>query len=258
VFRQLLATGELDYLIVDSVASMVTENELNADTGKAVLADRAKMMHQFMRQISGTLHQAEVPAIFLNHMLDVVDITPMGQKLAGQGIKRKTTAGGMALKFYASMRIEFKQLGNVRSSVLDPLTNELVDDIRQTKIQATCVKNKVGIPYRQAELRVRYGLGFSQAYSVLNILTAHKIVKKGGAGMFTFPADLAPTADAEPFTLRGEESVIQALEGDSEWLGRLAKVAQAKLIESEIPSVDATLYDENGDLIETKDEPDGY
>lgn len=231
LFRDLMLTGELDMLIADSVAAMVTQKELDAETGKANVADRAKLMAQFMRQITGQVQKYQVVAVFLNHIQEVIDASPMGQKLRAQGIVRKTTPGGSALKFYSSMRIEYKQIGNIRTDVYDPLTNEKVADIRQTKVQVTVVKNKVAAPFKQCEVRVRYGHGFSQAWSVFDVLVAHRAVKKGAGGVYTFPDGLEQGLPGDPqcVVFRGEENVLSLIETDPEWLGRLEQHARGLL-----------------------------
>jgi len=224
VFRDLMRSGELDMVIVDSVAAMVTEKELEADTGKVSMADRAKMMHQFMRQIVGQVNKHQLVVVFLNHVLEVIDASPMGQKLKAAGVVRKTTPGGQALKFYSSMRIEYKQVGNIRGEVYDPISNEKMPIISQVKVQVTVVKNKVAPPFGQCEVRVRYGRGFSQAYSVLDVLIAHGAVKKKAAGVHVFPVELAPSGD-EPYQLQGEETVLSAIESNPDWLTKLEAYA---------------------------------
>lgn len=264
VFRKLLSTGEVQMLICDSVASMVTENELSADTGKATMADRAKMMHQFMRQITSALHTNDCCAVFLNHVLEVVDTSPMGQQMKARGISRKTTPGGMALKFYASMRIEFKQIGNIRSTRINPLSNEKEDVVSQTKVQATVVKNKVGDPFGQAELRVRYGLGFSNAYSALDTLLAYNLVKKETGGVYRFKdAGLYPT---EAMTsqngvaadrIRGEDAFLSAMENNPEWAAVVIGMAESILQANGAANrIDGAGRDENGDEITDTDVDD--
>lgn len=225
-FRRWMRTGEVGMLIVDSVAAMVTENELAAETGAAKVADRAKMMAQTMRQITGEVYDYQVAAVFLNHLQEVLDASPMGQKLRAQGITRKTTPGGMALKFYASLRLEYKAVGNIRTPHLDPLTNEKVDDIKSTKVQVTAVKNKVAEPWKQAEVRVRFGKGFSQAYSVKEILTAYGVIPEK-SGTFTLNDITAPQGwDLnKKDTVRGEENFLSLLESNGEWLAQLTGIA---------------------------------
>lgn len=255
-FRQMLKTGEVQMLIVDSVATMVTENELSADTGAAKVADRAKMMHQFLRQIVGEVHRTNCSAIFLNHVMDVVDASPMGQKLAARGIKRQTTPGGMALPFYASLRIEFKQVGNIRTAEESLLSGQKEDQITQTKVQATIVKNKVGDPFGTAELRVRWGKGFSQPYSIYRILSDYAVIKKSGA-KYTFPPGLqfsteekkafpVPTPQRGDDWIVGEENVLKAMESSPKWMAELEKTAAKIIAERGHAKVDGSDYDSNG------------
>lgn len=221
-FRKLVRTGEISMGIFDSVATMVTEHELEADTGAVQVADRAKMMHQFLRQLNPELAEYKTAAIFLNHLMELVDATPMGRQLAARGIKRKTSPGGTALPFYASLRVEFKQIGNVQSEEVDLLTNEEVKMVRQTKVEAVAIKNKVADPFRKVALRVRFGRGFSQPYSVLNLLAAHKVVKVSGS-WYTFPEPLRQDPDVPK--MQGEDAILKAVEDDPEWFARLEAAA---------------------------------
>lgn len=228
-FRALVQTGEVAMGVFDSVASMVTEHELEAATGAVQVADRAKMMHQFLRQLNPEVSRQGVAAIFINHVMELVDATPMGRQLAARGIKRKTSPGGKALPFYSSLRVEFNQIGNLRTKEHDDLNNETVDVVTQTKVEATIIKNKVApTVFRKAELRVRFGKGFSQPYSVLNTLTAHNVVKKSGA-WFTFPPELRLDGDDDNAKLQGEESVLLLMEQNPGWMETLEKRAKVLL-----------------------------
>lgn len=225
-FRSLQeASGAIDLVIHDSVASMTTQHELEAATGAVQVADRAKMLYQYTRQLNPLLNRTDCAAIFLNHLLELVDATPMGQQLARRGIKRTTTPGGNALRYYSSLRVEFKQIGNLRTAEMDLLANEEVDVVRQTKTQVTVVKNKVADPFRTAELRVRFGKGFSQTYSVLSVLTAYGTVKRSGA-WFTFPPDLRLNGDDDNVKLQGEETVLSLMDDNPVWAKQLEVAAQ--------------------------------
>lgn len=261
VFRKLLATGELDIACFDSVATMVTEKELEADTGKAQVADRAKMMSQFLRQTVRAYRRHDCAAIFLNHVMELIDASPMGQKLAASGVKRKTTPGGTALPFYSSLRVEFKQVGNIRNSETFLLSGQKEDVIRQTKVQATVVKNKVGDPFGTAELRVRFGKGFSNTYSVYKILVDYGVIKKNAAKLM-FTDDVAfsqeqmkafpiPNPQRGADYIVGEENALKAIESDPQWEKHLAQIAENILKENGPQKVDGSEYDHNG---MTKDE----
>ncbi len=140
----------------------------------------------------------------------------MGQKLAASGVKRTTTPGGKALKFHASVRIEFKPIGGIRESVEDPLSNEKVDVVNQQKVNITVVKNKVAAPFRTCEARVRFGVGFSQAFAVLSILSAYGVVKKEAGGVYRFtevtqPPDMDVESNPKSNWIRGENALLERL-----------------------------------------------
>lgn len=208
--------GYMDLVIHDSIAAMTTKHELEADTGAVQVADRAKMLYQYCRQLNPALPRWNCGAIFLNHLLEKVDATPIGRQLAARGIKQWTSPGGNGVRFYASLRVEFKQIGNIKTEEMDLLNNESVKQIRQTKTQATVVKNKVADPFKTAELRVRFGKGFSNPYSVFSLLEAHKVIKKNGA-WFTFPLDLALDGDEDNMKLQGEEKILDLIEQNPHW-----------------------------------------
>lgn len=238
-FRSLLDEGLIRMCIADSVAAMVSEKELGAVTGAATMGDRAKALHQFMRQITGSLYDNNCTLIMLNHVMDVLDISPMGQRMAAQGIKRKTSPGGTALPFYSSVRIEFKQTGTHKSTVMNPVTNEEEDIVTATTVEAKVVKNKVSKPQRIARMRVRYGKGFSQPYSVFQVMLAYKMIKKSGSWL-KIPAEWSPTG--EDWQVQGEETVIRELEKDSLWSQRVFEEAQ-RLVDQYTPDQDTDDYD---------------
>jgi recombination protein RecA len=231
--RELIETGDIAVVIVDSVAAMVIEKELSIETGGSTFADKAKLMAQTMRQLTPIVKRHDVLLIFVNHLQDVIDATPMGQRLSAQGVKRTTTPGGRALKYAASMRIEYKPIGNVRTSELNPVTNEKEDVPTQTKVQVTVTKNKVGPPFRTCVVRVRFGKGFSQAWTVQDLLVRYKVLKKGTGGVFTLDEDTAPAG--MPTTIRGEEKLVHQLETNPEWLAHLTAMAKKLLDEHSHP-----------------------
>jgi recombination protein RecA len=223
-FRLLMEQGVLAFAIIDSVAAMVSDKELEAETGKATLADRARALHQFFRQITGKMEESGVSVIMLNHMMEKIDLSPMGQRMAAQGAKKVTTPGGTAVVYYSSMRIKFDQIKqNDRTEYLNPATQEVEKIVTSYLIQATVVKNKVGIPMRIATMHSVFGKGFSQPHSVLQVLTAHKSVKMKTGGHFEFAEHLMPSDGVIPV---GKSKVIEKMESDPEWLERLIYAAK--------------------------------
>lgn len=229
IFREFLATGGVRIAVFDSVAAMVSEKETSAETGAATVADRAKAMHQFLRQITAACEKHRTTPIFLNHVMEKVDTTIMGQRLAARGIKRYTRPGGTALDFYASMLIEFKKAEKVKTTEVDTLANAKDSLVSGQNITATVVKNKVGAAFGRANLRVRFGRGFSQPYSVLMLLKSYKMVKVKGT-WFEFPETLR--LPDTPLQLQGEHAVLTAMENSPEWLALLEEAVSALLEEA--------------------------
>jgi recombination protein RecA len=231
VARALMRTGDVDIVIFDSVAAMVPEKELESETGKSSFASQAKLMSQTCKQLVSLATTHRCTVIFLNHLQEVIDSSPMGQKLAASGVQRKTTPGGKALKFYASMRIEFKPIGGIREKVWNPIKGEHEDQVTQQKVEVMVVKNKVGVPHRKAELRTIFGKGFSTAHSALQIITANKLgINKEASGVFRFKdQELAPKSmdvETKQNFIRGESEMLQKLEASPEWTGRLERKAR--------------------------------
>jgi recombination protein RecA len=241
--RELIDTGDIKFVIVDSVAAMALEKEMEIETGGSTFADKAKLMAQAMRQLTGPVANHDVVCVFINHVRDVIDSSPMGQKLAASGIKRRTTPGGEALKFHASVRVEFKPIGTVRGETVNTLTNEKEPSIEWTKVMATFVKNKVAPPMRHAEVRVRYGHGFSQAWSVFSILVGYGAIKKKAAGVYEIPTSLR--RDPDEASIRGESNFLDALDSNLEWLEKLTDHAQSLLDEDNATEI-ATVESEDG------------
>ena len=240
IFRKILATGELRIGVFDSVAAMITEREAELDAGQVMVADRAKALHQLCRQITPVLARTEATAIFLNHMMIKVDTSPMGQRMAAQGIKQITKPGGTALDFYASLQLEFKQIKHLTASTTDPLTMESVKVATQTETEVKVVKNKVGVAQGKALLRIRFGHGFSEAYSVLQVLLGHGIIKKAATSTtYNFP-------DGQKAV--GEDKAIRLLENDPALLATLEEKAR------EVLASQGNLMDNAGEEEEENDD----
>lgn len=214
IFRKLMDTGELDMMIMDSVANAASQKELDADTGHILVGDKQKVMYQYMRQITGPIMDHQVCAVFLNHLQDVIATMPT----AG---KQTTTPGGRALKFAASMRIFYKVMQQIKSNEFDVLTKSKEATVTSKNVRITVVKNKVAPPMKEAVVRVRFGKGFSQAYSVYDILKKYGALT--GSTWIAVPEELRSAKGTEKYN--GEEQLLKALESDGAWLDRMEKYA---------------------------------
>lgn len=235
--RDLIRTGEIGVSIVDSVAAMTLERELKAETGDMSVSarDKARFMAQAMRQLNPECRTHGTMLILLNHIQDVM---PSALE-AKRGIKKTTTTGGSAPKFYASVRMEFRQLGNQREKIYNPLTNTTEDVITQTDVLATCIKNKVGPPFRNVVVRTIFGRGFSQGFTVSQLLAAHGVIEvQEKTGIYRFPnEDTRPKGmDPKKAWVKGERELAARIDDDPEWLARLLPMAEAILEEHGLPT----------------------
>lgn len=254
LYRDLMNDELIALAIFDSVAGMVSEKEQKADSGAATFGDRAKALHQFMRQTKGPNVKHGVTPIFLNHMMEKIDTSYVGQQMAARGIKQWTTPGGTALVFWADQRVQFTQPSNAdKHEVFNAVLNDTEKLVTSTDVIAKVVKNKLATPQRVAKMRVRFGRGFSQAYSVYQVLVAYKKIKKNGSWI-TFPSDLAPVP-GEAWQVQGEEAVISELEDNSEWLSRMEVAARFLVAseETEQIDIDPNIDPETGEVREEKE-----
>jgi recombination protein RecA len=235
LLRDLLAGGYLAICICDSVAAMVSKKELEADSGAITVGDRAKALHQMMRQVKGPLHEQQCLLIMLNHVMTVIET---GWRPPGSPA-RKTTPGGTALVFYADVRIEFTKIAEQKQEVLNPVTNEYDKIVTSTTVQAKVVKNKVSKPQRIAQMRVRFGKGFSQPYSVYTVMTAYKLIKKSSSWL-KIAAEFSPTG--EDWQVQGEETIVRELETNKDWFSKMESKAR-ELVDNYTPDQDTDDFD---------------
>jgi recombination protein RecA len=225
ISRELVASGEIGLAIYYSVAAMIPQASLDAETGKASVALQARGIAEFLKPYVRELYSTDTTAIFLNHLAEVIDMGGGGRP----GIKRYTTPGGRALKFFSSVRVEFHQIGNITEEVYDDLTNDKTKQVMATNVRVKVVKNKVAPPFKQATVRVRYGKGFDQAYSAFDLLLKYKKVIAAGGGWFYFDrmpslAEGMPQSKDRP-ALRGLSAVLRYAEENPGWADEMRRLA---------------------------------
>lgn len=248
-------TGEVGLIIFDSVAAMIPKAVIDADYGDLKVPGlvKAQKMAEFVGPLVGRLTRTGCTAIFLNHVMEVVN---SGQKSFGP--PPKTTPGGRALKYYASLRIEFTpSLAQLTETGYNELTGESDKIATAQKVWAKVVKNKVGVPFRNVELRSRFGTGFSGGWNAMNVLVSRGIVKEAN-GWYRIPAplddpELFRRSDAKkwpdhPGSIQGEMSLALALDGNPallekwEFLARECLRTQPDVLE--VPEVQEEVSDD--------------
>ena len=158
----LVRSGALDVVVVDSVAALVPQAEIDGDMGDPQMGLQARLMSQAMRKLTGIIHKTKTCVIFINQMR---------QKIGVVFGNPETTTGGNALKFYASVRLDIRRLDAIKSG------QEIVGNRTRVKI----VKNKVAPPFKQVEFDIMYGRGICHAGELLDLAVEHELIKKSGA-----------------------------------------------------------------------------
>lgn len=230
VALEMLKTDKVRMVIFDSVAMMNPSAKSNAEIGKPLPAVHAKLMTDFGNNLNTVLKKHNALCIYLNHEKEVMD---MGGRPGAA--PRRSTPGGKALKYFVSIRVRFAQIGNNREAYTDPLTKEEKQRVTSTDVAIRVEKNKVANPFREATVRVRFGRGFDNFWTALQVLLAQKRVMYN-AGRYYFhkvaDLDLAPewmerekTGTQRPF-IWGAGSVLEAADNNPDWREAMILLAE--------------------------------
>jgi len=158
----LIRSGAIDLVVIDSVAALVPKAEIEGEMGDSHVGLQARLMSQALRKLTGGLNQTKTTAIFINQLREKIGVF-FGSP--------ETTAGGKALKFYASVRLDIRRIETLKDGT-DAVGN-------RTRVKV--VKNKMAPPFKQAEFDILYGTGISREGSLIDFGVEHAIVKKSGA-----------------------------------------------------------------------------
>jgi recombination protein RecA len=229
---ELIETGLVRMVIFDSVASMQPSAKAEAEIGKSLPAVQAKLIGDLTVKLNPILQAYDCTALFLNHEREVMS---MGGGRPGMP-PRKSTPGGISLKYYASVRIRYVKVKDNKETIVDPLTKIESDITTSSEVLVKVEKNKVGPPFRQAQVRVRFGRGFDNFFTAMQILVAHKKVITGGSGYFYFhnveDIGLAPewmsraaTGTHRPF-VQGQPALFKAADNDKVWRAGIIALAE--------------------------------
>lgn len=164
IAESLVRSGAVDIIVVDSVAALTPQAEIEGDMGDSHMGLQARLMSQALRKLTGTISKSGTCLIFINQIR---------MKIGVMFGNPETTTGGNALKFYASVRLEVRKI--------ETITRNDEDDAIGNKVRVKVVKNKVAPPFRKVELEIMFGKGISASASLLDAALKYNLIEKSGS-----------------------------------------------------------------------------
>ena len=189
----LVRSGAIDVVVVDSVAALVPQQEVDGEMGSSHVGLQARLMSQALRKLSGSIAKTSCVVIFINQLREKVGV------MYGNP---ETTPGGRALKFYASVRIDVRKVENLKQG----------DEVYGNRVRCKVVKNKVAPPFRVAEFDILYGKGISKAGEIVDIAMELGLVQKSGSWFSYNGERLAQGKDNARKAIASNPSLMKELE----------------------------------------------
>ena len=162
IAETLVRSGAVDLVVIDSVAALVPRSEIEGDMGDPTMGVQARLMSQALRKLSGAINQTKTAVVFTNQLR---------QKIGSMYGNPETTTGGMALKFYASIRLDVRRVQSIKVGA----------EIVGNRVRVRVVKNKVSAPFRSAEFDIMYNEGISKSGDILDLATSLEVIEKRGS-----------------------------------------------------------------------------
>ena len=229
ITESLVRSGAVDVVVVDSVAALIPRTELEGEIGDSVVGVLARLMSQAMRRLAGAISKYNCTVIFINQLR---------QKIGVMYGNPETTPGGLALKYYASVRIDVRRVESLK------VGGEVIGNHTRAKV----VKNKVAPPFKEAEFDIMYGEGISRVGEIIDLGVKLDIIDKGGA-WFTIRDQRLQGRDAAKKYLQDNPEVCEEIEKeirDNAWklmTPQARRAAQATGRAAETPAVDISADD---------------
>ncbi|MFV0247952.1 MAG: recombinase RecA [Tenacibaculum sp.] len=189
----LIRSGAIDILVVDSVAALTPKSEIEGVMGDSKMGLHARLMSQALRKLTATISKTNCIVMFINQLRDKIGVV-FGNP--------EVTTGGNALKFYASVRIDIRRKVQIKDA------DKVIGNSTKVKI----IKNKVAPPFQQAEFDIMYGEGISKAGEIIDLGVEHKIIKKSGSWFSYGDTKLGQGRDTVKRTLKDNPELMDELE----------------------------------------------
>ncbi len=204
IVETLVRSNAVDLIVVDSVAALVPQAEIDGDMGDSHMGLQARLMSQALRKLTGIINKSKATVIFINQIR---------MKIGVMFGNPETTTGGNALKFYASVRLDVRRIGQIKEG----------ENISGNRTKVKVVKNKIAPPFRVAEFDIMYNEGISRTGDVLDLAVANEIVGKAGAW---FDYDGSKIG-------QGREATKKYLKENPEVMAKIEKQVRDKVINAE-------------------------
>lgn len=218
ICETLVRSGAVDLIVVDSVAALVPQAEIDGDMGEAQMGLQARLMSQAMRKLTGIISKSKATVIFINQIR---------MKIGVMFGNPETTTGGNALKFYASVRMDIRRIGQIKNG----------DDIAGNRTKVKIVKNKIAAPFRVAEFDIMYNEGISKTGDVLDLAIQKGIIDKAGAFLKYKGETIAQGRENAKELLKKNPELLEEIEHQVRVEANLDKDDETEEIEPEAEDV---------------------
>ncbi len=194
ITENLIRSGAIDIIVIDSVAALTPKSEIEGEMGDSKMGLQARLMSQALRKLTSTISKTATCCIFINQLREKIGV------MFGNP---ETTTGGNALKFYASVRLDIRRMTQLKEG----------EDIVGNHVKVKVVKNKVAPPFRKAEFDIIFGEGISRTFEILDMATELNIIKKSGSWFSYGDTKLGQGRDGVKKILQDNPELADELEG---------------------------------------------